>query len=356
MRMSQRADRSESGASGVIVVMLVTVFMALTAISVEYAQLVSYRVEAQNAADSAALALAQSCEVDSRCPRSSAQWMVTQNASGATLTSGVTARAWDEVELTVEKQADLLFAQVFDRDRPGSSTRTVRATARVEWGDPIINGENVFPFGIGICQWNSSRHLSSIQLDFRESWGSAIPRDSCSVPSFGTGRSPSGFRMIIRDGAFRPETCRITTLRTPTALFLNGTFNTGSPPPPSASCAAMMTSLSVGDRLLLPVYSVRNIISSRGEEMRVVGLTPFEITGFVDGTGAAVSTCDPGIRMNPTDTNDAQIIFTPGSCRGVIGSLAPISLDDPDMSVVGDNWERGSGPVFGTARAKLIER
>lgn len=364
MYLKKAQQDRDIGAVSVVVVAMVAVFIGLMAVSIEYAQLSSYRASVQNAADGAALEIARVCaENPTRCDASEGTRFVNENAPGASIDPGAVIVRGERVELTVSMPTNLTLARVFDRDSPGSSQPTVRAGADVQWEQPIVRGRDVFPFGIGACQWRSAMSGSgTMSLVFRPTWGSAT-LDSCTIGGLsGTVQSQQGFRWVNRAPTFSTVSCRIADLSAPSADFNNGTVSVDAAGVPTAAtrpsehvkCRQDMMDLRVGDQLIVPVYRVVVVApAGGGQVLRIVGLTPVRVTGFVGGDGI---TCNPGLAMSLDTVTQSRVDAAYGTgCTAVNVELVELAIGEDPESVHGTDWERGEGVSFGTAHARLTQ-
>lgn len=156
--------RKERGATVVLVSLSMVVLLGMAAISVDFAVASDQRNTVQNAADAAALAVANDCALKKTgCATSTAQYYAQQTA-GATAnvqTSKGTvvkppAYADGTVTVRVSKNVERSFARIF-----GEATGTVSSQATASWKSMPLRGANLIPMGLPYCEWLNAQPASA---------------------------------------------------------------------------------------------------------------------------------------------------------------------------------------------------
>ncbi|MDQ3941135.1 MAG: pilus assembly protein TadG-related protein, partial [Actinomycetota bacterium] len=130
-----RCHRDESGAVMAVVALTFTAFMGMTVLVVDVGGLLTLRRQLVTAADSAALAAAQSCALnDGAGAPTQADLLATSNQGDATRTAYQTdacgTGSSGSVELTYESPKELVFAPLLGAPQ----SRPVSASATAVWG------------------------------------------------------------------------------------------------------------------------------------------------------------------------------------------------------------------------------
>ncbi len=328
--MIARWKRDDTGASAVLLGLLMVPLIGGLAISVDVGMLLSERAQLQNGADAAALAVGADCADESGCSQSVA--IANQFADLNTVDG--TAFAFDptfptSTSATVvarTEQADggigvrHPFAQFI-----GFTETTVTAEATVEWGSPRAGF--VLPLALAYCEFAgvNKEVRTLIQYDNNK---------PCKGP---TGQPiAGGFGWLDQ----LPNRCEAyIDLDDP----LVGS-DPGNDPP--KNCDDLFSTLE-GTTVLIPVYDCSipagkpggcsNGLNGQKGEYRIWAFAAFHVTGW-KFTGNAAN----NIMNNP----DPLAPACTGNCRGIQGYFQ-------EWVEVGGDWELG-GPGLGVSIVRLI--
>lgn len=159
--MSRRlaADDKESGASGVMVALLVLVLIGAGAMAVDVGQIYVERAELQNGADAGALGAAQLCASDAGCTQSSADALADDLANGNARDGASKVLS---VDLSIAGQVTVKTSTLDGTTNAGFLSKmfasalntepvTVGAAATAEWGGPLT-GPTSLPIILAPCQ------------------------------------------------------------------------------------------------------------------------------------------------------------------------------------------------------------
>ncbi|MCW2583307.1 MAG: hypothetical protein JWQ53_2097 [Klenkia sp.] len=256
--------RGERGAVSVVVALLMIPLIGFAAIAVDVAALYSERVQLQNGADAAALAIAQDC-ARGACgvPVNTAAAMTAANhdAQGSTLGTPTVAMGNGQVSVTNRGTQDHWFAPVLGFDSTG-----VSAAATVRWGAPV-SGTSVVPLIFSTCEFRaqtngglpSSTTAYTIRLTKSSDTG-------CTGPS--GNYVPGGFGWLTTNG---------TGCRAATSIGQWVDSDPGNSP--SNGCSATTFAQVRGQSVLLPVFQ-----DYRGQgnnaSYGVYGYAAFVVTGY----------------------------------------------------------------------------
>lgn len=152
----RRLTRGEDGAVAVITALLMVLLLGITAIVVDVGVIYAERVQLQNGADAAALAIAQDCAAGS-CPNPGT---TATSLAGKNSHDGVSAATATISGKTVTVKTSTAtpdggtairhwFAPIF-----GINSTTVQALAKASWGSP--SKATVFPFTAPRCIFDSA--------------------------------------------------------------------------------------------------------------------------------------------------------------------------------------------------------
>ncbi|CAI9406823.1 hypothetical protein AESSP_01700 [Aestuariimicrobium sp. T2.26MG-19.2B] len=246
--MRRLRERSQRGAVAVSTALLCVALVGFTAIAVDVGALWWDRSQLQNGADSAALALAQSCAKGSGVTtcEPDEMGMATTYATGnkadnASSTVSVTSithgDGWVKVDVTTTRQH--WFAPLI-----GHKSSVVTASATVSWGG--IGGASVLPFVVGDCQLANIASGSTVTL-----WTKGGSSPTCGLTSGNTITGNFGWLKDPNPDSTDP------TLACTVKTSVNGTVtgNTGDPGPSLSNdaCNSILSDLH-GREVLLPVF------------------------------------------------------------------------------------------------------
>ena len=292
--------RGESGATAVIVALLMIPLFGFAAISIDVGGLYFERRQLQNGADAAALAIAQDCAKgvcgDINATASDlAGKNANDNAANATATTSgntvtVTASTKNPDGSTGLRH---FFAPVL-----GVDATQVKAAATAAWGAPS-SGPAVLPITFGQCVFAGKMNVQ--QLIRYDSNGAD---SNCTNPSI-----PGGFGWLAHPGQ-----CSVYDVAVDFAALA---VDPGADPP--TDCAELFakfkSDIGLGKNVIviLPVYDTTTGTGSSGS-YKIMGFAAFQITGW-QFSGSTEwkfrSTCPDG------------------NCRGVDGFFTKfVSLED----------------------------
>lgn len=330
MRRLKPGQDNERGGISVIVGLLMVVVLGFTAIAVEVGMLYSEKSQLQNAADAAALLVAQKCaknDADPDCSSTSPLAAAVANNNALDGQTNVKSLVLDKdnraVTVTAGAQEQgkerntvtLIFANAL-----GISSAEVNASASVQWGSPL-EGPTLFPLTFSVCQVNGMVGGDAQLLQSRDSNLNAKSKSNPGC-SFDGNTVPGGFGWLKQV----PGQC---------GGYINlslgaGGSETGNDAP--SDCEQTVTkwaaTLSAGGNVtvLLPVFkSVTGTGTSATYSLSA--FAAFSVVGWRfasgdNGTNAAL------IFHNKATDVGADLACT-GDCRGIIGSFVEyVSLAD----------------------------
>ena len=165
-----RRRHEEDGATLVFVAFILTIVIGAGAISVDAGALYLEHRELQNAADAAALAVAQSCaqgSTQTACTGGMgdvdvlAEYYADPNAADGLHEAVVDMSAWSSNTVTVNTSTiqsgqtpgllTVHFAKVF-----GIHTGSTTASARARWGSPVFGSLGTLPLVISACEYRAN--------------------------------------------------------------------------------------------------------------------------------------------------------------------------------------------------------
>ncbi len=267
-RLTRRARarlRGERGAVSVLVALLMVPLIGFAAIAVDVAALYSERVQLQNGADAAALAIAQDC-ARGACgnPAATAATMTAANhdAQGSTLGTPTVTMGAGQVSVTNRGTQDHWFAPVLGIDSSG-----VSAAARVAWGAPV-SGTAVLPVIFNRCEFTAMTGggVPSGTI-LRTLYFSKTAATNCVKPP-SANFVPGGFAYVEPD----PGTCRATS-----AINRELHSDTGNSVP--SSCSTVDITANLGRDVLLPLFDDYRGTGNNAY-YTVYGYAAFRITGY----------------------------------------------------------------------------
>ena len=308
--------RDEHGAVAVIVALLMVALLGCVAFSVDVGAMYSERSQLQNAADAAALGVAQACATGT-CGNSvaTAQQLANLNSNDGSSNVSVSTPTPTSVQVTASTRnaqtgagtLELTFAPFL-----GISAKQVAASATASWGSPS-SGPAVLALAFAPCVFQLNGAIQVIQIQGNaSSCSSTSPSGQVMPGNFGWLPDPNG-------------TCSAN-------VTAGGTIgeNTGVSIP--GGCSTALNNY-VGQTVLLPVYS--NIVNGA---YVIQGWAAFQLLGFNfpgSSPSSGGTTTYPGGNCNT------------GSCKGLIGKFVSfVSLDD--------RFSTG-GPNLGVSVVSLTE-
>jgi hypothetical protein len=291
-----RRIRDERGAVAVIVALLMVALLGAAAFAVDVGAMYSERAQLQNAADAAALGVAQAC-AKGACGNmtSTAQTLANLNSNDGSSNVTVSNPTATSVHVTASTRdaktgagyLALSFAPVL-----GIKTKQVAAEATAAWGSPS-SGPDVLALAFAPCvfQLNGAIQVITIQGS-GSNCSSTSPSGSILPGNFGWLTDPSG-------------TCSANVSAGGSAL--EGSTGVSI----SNDCEKALDAVE-GQTVLLPVYS--DIVNGA---YVIQGWAAFRVLGW-----NFPSATDYNSRTYPGAT-------CTGSCKGLIGQFVSfVSLDD----------------------------
>ncbi|MFC4394939.1 pilus assembly protein TadG-related protein [Arthrobacter sedimenti] len=202
---SRPKNSSERGAAGVVVAVMMLVLVGAGALAVDTGQIYAERAQLQNAADSAAIAVAQSCSVgacktDLTGAGSIARPLADANSNdGASKVVAIDTSIAGEVTVTTSTQngttgagfLSKMFASAFS-----AAPAKVGATSTAAWGSPG-SGPATLPITFAPCQFDVDGTVHTILTHGSETCVSDSPSGAA---------IPGGFEWLMPD----PGKCQAT--------------------------------------------------------------------------------------------------------------------------------------------------
>jgi Flp pilus assembly protein TadG len=263
-------QHGEDGVAGVLVVLMMLVLVGVGAVAVDVGQIYSERAQLQNAADSGALAVADSC-AKATCDPSLAGPLANQNAMDGKSTVGSvdTTSVAGQVTVTTQTQngADngpslsKLFASAL-----GAPPVTVGATATAGWGYPG-SGPATLPITFAPCQFDVDGSLHTILVHGSQTCVSDNPSGAAVA---------GGFEWLTPD----PGVCGTTVYpddpATPGVTDPYAKTDTGLNMP--TDCKPVMNSY-LGKVIFIPVFSS---VTGTGSNAKyyIKGFAAFLLAGY----------------------------------------------------------------------------
>ena len=261
----------ERGAISVLVAILMVTLLGFTALAVDVGMLYAERTQLRNGADSAALAIAQTCARnidDADCSTTSALARSLANSNAGDGASNIAHLVLDKAVRTVKvtvgaqeagktpNRVSLFFARAL-----GLSSAEVTATSHAQWGTPST-GTILLPLAIAQCKLN----LPPGSL--------AGDEQVLDMDSGGCGEIPGGFGWISDSDAKCGVTLAAGQANNAGAWFSS---NTGASAP--TECTATDLSKMNDQTVLFPLYDVATGNGSSGKYY-VKGFAAFHVTGY----------------------------------------------------------------------------
>ena len=350
--MQRKLNRDERGVSALVVGLLATTLIAAVGLSVDTGNLVLQKNKVQQAADSAALAVAEDCARGiTTCSPSgasaTAQFMALQNANASSVTAPTTlTSASGSAKITVSKSVPMAFASAI-----GILPKTATASATASWDKAATEGYPLLPLAVDVCTWVANAppktaHLT-IRTDLISSLGTNLSALLLGVlktllpglfPSVGC-TTPSGASITMTAGAlwlpnlksaldlfgWLSSTCvmKVSLLSPVTTLV-------ASVAAPSACVAKLGTSIHVGDTVMLPIFRsgvipLTTTLLSPLLGFGILGFAPFKITGWVQLNNVSK---DPALPANACSEINLLGLLNLG-CSGIQGYFVKTIAKQP---------------------------
>lgn len=300
-------ETSERGAVAVLVALLLVVLLGFAALAIDVGRLYAEKVQMQNGADAAALAIAQDCArrgtalCQPAAPGTALQYAKANSNSGMADAAAPAFPAPGTVTVTTSARdangpgITLQFAPIIGQERS-----EVNATSTAMWGAPS-GLSTALPVAFSECQFDLSGKTQLLTLHGTSTCASSSPSGQL---------IPGGFGWLTPDSG---SVCGTTVaIANPAAASKNG-----NSVPNGQICKTAFRDLQ-GQVVLLPVF---DSINSNGD-FHIKGFAAFQMLGYNF----------PSQSWNNTGTPKCT-----GSCTGIIGkfvryvTLIKLPLGGPDL-------------------------
>ncbi|MBB1484594.1 Tad domain-containing protein [Tessaracoccus sp. MC1865] len=287
----------DRGATAVVVALVLVVLMGFGALAVDVGALWWDRKQLQNGADSAALALAQSCATAAGCePDSTATWYAEHNKSDANVTADV-VHATSSVTVRVETVRDHFLAPVLDSSGAFDSS-AVSAAATASWGPP--SKAVTLPLTTSMCWFQYQTGSSAVSppsttaefvIPLKSKSGSIADGGLVCGTHSAHNETAGGFGWLAPDSG-----CETTIdLKDPwVATDPGGSIPNG---------CVIETVLNVGDTVLMPLFDAWKG-TGRNAQYHVYVFAALEVTGYCFGPGNSSSPGWPDCQSLTLDPKD----------------------------------------------------
>ncbi|MFS2089562.1 pilus assembly protein TadG-related protein [Paenarthrobacter nicotinovorans] len=294
-----RREGDESGASSVIVAVLMVVLLGFAALAVDVGAIYAEKAQLQNGADAAALAIATDCAGGS-CGSSTstgnqfANSNANDNTSGAVVTfpAATTVRVVTNARDTAgQNSLSLFFAQSM-----GFDTASVDASAEASWGAP--SSATTLPWTVSECVFK--KYLSPAQLASLNSTGTfsgdPVPthvtlRYDTNAPAVGgcvaqNGYQPGGFGWL--------ETTSACSTDINIGAVVQG--QPGNHFPNAATCNTVLAHI-MDEPALIPLFKTA---AQNGNKTKytLIGFAAFQVTGYKFDGGQKLDPAAPSCNNN----------------------------------------------------------
>ncbi len=181
-----RLRREELGATSVVVVLLMTALLVCAALVVDVGAMQARKAQLQDAADAAALAIAQECfehagtsplgcasAVVSSAAATAGDFAVAHFRDGVAEVTGVAFPTADTVRVTLASTEDGFFGRLLDDD--GTE---LHAAATARWEQPVV----ALPLALATCNFPAAGQETVLQVSLAVSnLGRTLLGDSCGL-------------------------------------------------------------------------------------------------------------------------------------------------------------------------------
>ena len=293
----------------VIVALLMVPLVGFVALAVDVSAAYVTRVQLQNGADAAALAVAADC-LDGACDSSAAtaRTFASANFPKGTPTTTITAQTASSVTVQNSAVQSYLFAPVL-----GIQSATVSAKGTATWNGPTSG--TALPVAINLCE-------------YRYFTGGSAPSGTTSRTMRQSTTSASSCPEASGQGGYTYLKVNSTACRTTTAVGAEIQAESGDSEP--SSCSLFSFDSVINTTVLLPVFS-----SARRHGntyyLRVYGYAAFRLTGYYLGSGrsynASCNGNDRCLRGYFTSSPERSTAFTYGSGAPQLGA-GSVTLSD----------------------------
>ena len=257
-----RSLKNERGAVAVIVAILIVPLLVCTALVVDMGSAYARNREAQNAADAAALAVAQDC-AGGACGNysSTATTFATANVpSGPVSTAASVNTSTGKVTVNTTSTVPFSFGPVV-----GIDSTDVHATATATWGSPSA-GTALLPLAFSWCAF-AAQTGGGVPTGTTQSTIMLPKTDGTACTSISGNPVPGGFAWLDSD------TCSTQTTAGGTALSDPGRSPTGT------GCTADYIAKLQNKTVILPIYDKFGGTGSSAW-YRIYSYVAFRLTGY----------------------------------------------------------------------------
>ncbi|GAA3515324.1 hypothetical protein GCM10022234_07910 [Aeromicrobium panaciterrae] len=357
--MSRRERHGERGVTALLVGILATALIGAVGMSVDVGNAYVQRDKLQTAADNAALAIAQDCALyrptcysaNGNAPRSTANFVVEQNISGATTgVQGTITPASTSVTVTSTKVMPFSFAKLVG---VGSKTASVSATAT--WDKAPAEGYPLLPLAVGYCQWKANAFPATQNILIRTDLLSAtlkgliatlnllglpltnwFPNSTCTGSAGNTLNMSNGavWLTALVDALDLFDISDMSMCNMKVKIFTTMLVTTVTPVIAPTAC---VNKLKLGTIAMIPIYeslSPLTVLSS-SITLRIVGFAPFKITGWIE----------PGNAKNDASATPGCLNILTLTCQGIQGHFVRSVVQDPDQVFAYDSAAPDLGGV-----------
>lgn len=308
--------RHDRGASAVLAVILLVPIFGMAAVGVDVGMLYYERAQLQNAADSAALAVATKCSV-SRCPSSGNTAIASNFANGNANDDAVAIDAQDIDTSARTVQIDVSTLNPDGTTAPYhpfaavigvSDNDPVTATATAQWA----GGDVTIPLALSSCEFELMVGAEGAE-DHDEHWvrfdRNKLCKDNPLEPDV-----PGGFGWLdpLLDADGNPVGCLAEILEDGTTAGSN-TGNNGISNEFGTLCHAMFTESLVGQTLYVPIFDTK--VSGSGQNA-IVHLKHYAKVAIYAWMFGGAGTGLPNVWDNTR--RDADNLNCTGECRGIL--------------------------------------
>lgn len=274
----RRGRPDESGAVAVLVAITMTVLLFFAAFALDMGQIWAARTAAQNAADAAAMAVAQKCSKPEGCddPGTVADFYARANNA----TSGIiTDSSEQSATVQVEVGTNLLFAPLM-----GMSEQKVLAQTSAQWSG--VEQANTVPLLISMCDYRNQVGGLSGYPD-PEALDTVLwlqdTSDTCDLGA-SAANLPSGFFHVMPDTD--SDNCTVA---------VTGEANLTSESPTTSACS--LSSIA-GRTIVVGIFDRHNAAAN---SFHIAGFAAFKVAGFCTAMGSTAvleednpyQTCSP---------------------------------------------------------------
>jgi hypothetical protein len=324
--LSEPRDDSESGAVTVLTALFAVILLIMVALVADVGLIYAEKAQLQNAADSAALAVAGECSTDvAHCTvadrQPTANALANENSNDNSSKVGLTISGGVVTATTSTTSGGGNSLSLPFGSWTGLSSTTVEAVAQATWGG-INSGTPTLPITFGACELDPVNHPMDGVDRVLIAHGSLTNDGKCSAWNTSAGLNmPGGFGWL-KTGS----NC------TPTITVDNPWVESSPGASTPSGCAGIINTSSVGKTFLVPIYGYANGTGASGG-YKIVGWGVFVLKGWNLPAN------------NPTNTFNWP---ASNSVKGLFGHFIK-------MLSYEDGFTYDGPPEYGATGAKLIK-